>query len=422
MSNPARIKSITVKRLFNQFDHHIDFNQEERITILHGINGVGKTTILRMINNLFNARIYNFNEIPFTIFTVELSNGNQIKVEKKQHKSKNIIKLSINKEDIDYQSFDIEQSIKRIPWIERVNENIFYDRREEEALSLDELIKRYGEILPNRHFKSSELNAKLEYIPTQFIEASRLLRIEKQSELHRRKESVSHTVKIYAAELQQLIRNAMAEYAKKTQELEQTFPFRLLKTAEHYTYEQLKEHIEALQNKRKELRDIGFLPTTDSASLDASSIDSLEEHHAAVMNLYVKDSEEKLKVLECLSKKIKLLLNIINSKFQGKELRIDEKRGLIITGKDGEIDLTLLSSGEQHELVMFYDLIFKVETNTLVMIDEPELSLHITWQHKFIDELKQIVQQSKFDVLIATHSPTIVGSNSHLMVALGSNE
>lgn len=422
MSNPARIKSITVKRLFNQFDHHIDFNQEERITILHGINGVGKTTILRMINNLFNARIYNFNEIPFTTFTVELSNGNQIKVAKKQHKSKNTIKLFFNKEDIDYQSFDIEQSIKRIPWIDRVNENIFYDRREEEALSLDELIKRYGEIFPNRHFKSSELNAKLEYIPTQFIEASRLLRIEKQGELHRRKESVSHTVKIYAAELQQLIRNAMAEYAKKTQELEQTFPFRLLKTSEHYTYEQLKEHIEALQNKRKELRDIGFLPTTDSASLDASSIDSLEEHHAAVMNLYVKDSEEKLKALECLSKKIKLLLNIINSKFQGKELRIDEKRGLIIIGKDGEIDLTLLSSGEQHELVMFYDLIFKVEANTLVMIDEPELSLHISWQHKFIDELKQIVQQSKFDVLIATHSPTIVGSNSHLMVALGSNE
>jgi predicted ATP-dependent endonuclease of OLD family len=71
---------------------------------------------------------------------------------------------------------------------------------------------------------------------------------------------------------------------------------------------------------------------------------------------------------------------------------------------------------------MFYDLIFKVEPNTLVMIDEPELSLHITWQNRFIDELKQIVEQSKFDVLVATHSPTIVGSNSHLMVGLGNNE
>ena len=75
MSNPPRIKSVTVKGLFNQFDHHIDFNQEERITILHGIDGVGKTTLLRMINSLFNFRIYSFNEIPFTSFIVESDVG-----------------------------------------------------------------------------------------------------------------------------------------------------------------------------------------------------------------------------------------------------------------------------------------------------------------------------------------------------------
>lgn len=427
MKNPPRIKSITVKGLFNQFNHHIDFNQEERITILHGVNGVGKTTLLRMINNLFNSRIYSFNEIPFSSFEVELSSGNRIRVEKKIHKSRSVIELYVNKDKIDFQGLNIDNLIKKIPWIdqvktERPDTNVFYDRRSDEMLSLETLVERYSEVFPNKRFKSSELNGELEHIPIQFIEASRLLRIEQQFEIHRRKEPVQHTVKIYAAELQQRIKNAMAEYAKKTQELEQTFPFRLLKTAELYTYEQLKEHIEALQNKRQELRDIGFLPTTDSASLDANSIDSLETHHATVMNLYVKDSEEKLQVLECLSKKIKLLLEIINSKFQGKKLRIDEKKGLIISKDEGEIDLTLLSSGEQHELVMFYDLIFKVEPNTLVMIDEPELSLHITWQYKFIDELKQIVEHSKFDVLIATHSSMVVGQNSHLMVALGNNE
>ncbi len=424
MSTPPRIKSISVNGLFNQFNHHIDFNIDERITILHGINGVGKTTILRMINNLFNLRIFAFNEIPFSSFVVELSNGNKIKIEKKQTKNRKAVELHVNKDKVDFQKFDIDHFIKRIPWIDRINDNVFYDRRTDEALSLDDLIIRYEEDFPSKGIKNSDLDSKLDRIPIQFIEASRLLRVEKQDELHRRRDPVTHTVKIYAHELQQRIRSVMAEYAKKTQELEQTFPFRLLKPSEHYTYEQLKEHINALQNKRKELRDIGFLPTTDaaSASLDANSIDSLETHHAAVMNLYIKDSEEKLMVLESLSKKIKLLLKIINSKFQGKQLRIDEKEGLVIIGKDGKIDLTLLSSGEQHEIVMFYDLIFKVEPNTLVMIDEPELSLHITWQNKFIDELKKIVEQSKFDVLIATHSPTIVGNNSHLMVALGNNE
>src|SRR5690349_22975449 len=40
------------------------------------------------------------------------------------------------------------------------------------------------------------------------------------------------------------------------------------------------------------------------------------------------------------------------------------------------IDVEALSSGEQHELVLLFDLIFRVEKNTLVLIDEPELSLH----------------------------------------------
>ncbi len=423
MSNPPRIKSLTVKGLFNQFDHHIDFNQEERITILHGINGVGKTILLRMINSLFNFRIYSFNEIPFISFVIELSNGDQIAIKRQHNNSGNIIYIYINNKKIKYTNFDIRDFINRFPWISKIEDDIFYDHRMEEPLSLEEVIERYENRFPrNGTVKNSELIAKLGHISVQFIEASRLLCIVKRDELHKRKEIITHTVKIYASELQQHIESTMADYAKKAQELEQTFPFRLLKPSENYTYEQLKEHIVDLQNKRDELRTIGLLPTTDSASLDASSIDSLETQHAAVMNLYVKDSEEKLAVLESLSEKIKLLLKIINSKFQGKELRIDDKKGLVIIGKGGEIDPALLSSGEQHELVMFYDLIFKVEPNTLVMIDEPELSLHITWQSKFIDELKEIVEHSKFDVLIATHSSAIVGENSHLMVGLGINE
>ncbi|MFZ2727583.1 MAG: AAA family ATPase [Methylococcaceae bacterium] len=424
MSNPARIKSITVKRLFNQFDHHIDFNQEERITILHGINGVGKTTILRMINNLFNARIYNFNEIPFTTFTVELSNGNQIKVEKKQYKNKNTIKLFFNKESIDYQIFDKKEFlefIKKLNWIKKINNGVFYDTKSEDVLSTEDLIVRYKNIFLGKSTKDSNAESIVNNrLLTKFIETSRLFGVESLDDLQKNKE-FSYTVGFEAYEMKQRFKNIMTEYAKKTQELEQTFPFRLLKASEHYTYEQLKERIEILQNKRNKFKKLGLLPTTDTALLDAGSIDSLEEHHAAVMNLYVKDGEEKLNIFEPLADKIELLLKIINSKFQGKELRIDEKRGLIIIGKDGEIDLTLLSSGEQHELVMFYDLIFKVEPNTLVMIDEPELSLHVTWQNKFINELKQIVEHSEFDVLIATHSSTIIGKNSHLMVRLGVN-
>jgi predicted ATP-binding protein involved in virulence len=47
-----RIKQISVTKLFGIFDHVIPLNLDERITIIHGINGVGKTSILRLINAL----------------------------------------------------------------------------------------------------------------------------------------------------------------------------------------------------------------------------------------------------------------------------------------------------------------------------------------------------------------------------------
>ena len=49
----------------------------------------------------------------------------------------------------------------------------------------------------------------------------------------------------------------------------------------------------------------------------------------------------------------------------------------------------------------------------------PELSLHVAWQKRFLPDLLEIIETAKFDVLIATHSPYIVGERSDLMIGLG---
>ena len=54
-----------------------------------------------------------------------------------------------------------------------------------------------------------------------------------------------------------------------------------------------------------------------------------------------------------------------------------------------------------------------------MLIDEPELSLHVAWQKRFLPDLLKIGELSHFDALIATHSPYIAGERSDLMVPLG---
>jgi predicted ATP-binding protein involved in virulence len=77
-----RIKQISVKGLFNTFNYIIPLNLADRITILHGPNGYGKTILLNMLDGLFNnhsatsANESIFLKIPFTEFQVDFDDEN----------------------------------------------------------------------------------------------------------------------------------------------------------------------------------------------------------------------------------------------------------------------------------------------------------------------------------------------------------
>ena len=174
-----------------------------------------------------------------------------------------------------------------------------------------------------------------------------------------------------------------------------------------------------LDCQRRELREIGLLDQVDYQIFDSANLDELIATEKKVMMVYIQDTEQKLSVLADLARRIKLLLNSINTKFQNKYLRIDRDKGFVVTNDAGQnLDLDSLSSGEQHEIVLLYDLLFRIKPNTLVLIDEPELSLHVVWQKRFLPDLLKIAEVAQIDVLIATHSPYIVGDYTDLMVAL----
>ncbi len=88
-------------------------------------------------------------------------------------------------------------------------------------------------------------------------------------------------------------------------------------------------------------------------------------------------------------------------------------------GSGRGLPMSQLSSGEQHLLLLYYQLLFEIEPDTLVMIDEPELSMNVVWQRNFLKDLQRIIELRKFDVLIATHSPQIIHDKWDWVVHLG---
>ena len=90
----------------------------------------------------------------------------------------------------------------------------------------------------------------------------------------------------------------------------------------------------------------------------------------------------------------------------------------MLNDEGSRIELESLSSGEQHELVMLYYLLFLVAPNSLILIDEPELSLHVEWQRRFLSDLVEMAELSGYYALVATHSPQIIEDRYDLTVEL----
>lgn len=77
-----------------------------------------------------------------------------------------------------------------------------------------------------------------------------------------------------------------------------------------------------------------------------------------------------------------------------------------------------MSSGEKQLLVFFANLIFGVKDTSsgIFVVDEPELSLHLSWQRVFVKKALEINSNVQF--IFATHSPEIIGKNRDKMYKL----
>ena len=74
-------------------------------------------------------------------------------------------------------------------------------------------------------------------------------------------------------------------------------------------------------------------------------------------------------------------------------------------GEERTIDLEQLSSGEKQVVSIFCYMYLALDHNTLLLIDEPELSLSVFWQETFLSD---IAKGDKCSGIVAvTHSPFI---------------
>ena len=136
--------------------------------------------------------------------------------------------------------------------------------------------------------------------------------------------------------------------------------------------------------------------------------------YIATRRNYLATIEEDLTMKEVTNK----VVNEINRIFSILELDVklkgfskDEKTMPIFKNSAGEeFNINNLSSGEKQLFLRTLSIKMLEPKNSIILIDEPELSLHPKWQQRIIEVYKKIGENNQ--IIIATHSPHILGSVS----------
>ena len=186
----------------------------------------------------------------------------------------------------------------------------------------------------------------------------------------------------------------------------------------------LKKNINFLNNETQGYIKLGLISDPNYSLIDKIFNQDMTEKASMVFDIlepYVKAQKAKLKELESLRNILSLFIDSLNSYFSNKRIEYTVKTGFIIRQKitNDIIELNHLSSGEKQLLLLFCNIILASSKATVLLIDEPEISLNIKWQRTLLQTLLQFVPAKKHvQFIIATHSIELLTKHNSNVIPL----
>ncbi|MGL5023681.1 MAG: AAA family ATPase [Cetobacterium sp.] len=378
------IKKIKIKGLYGYLNKEIEFFDDENYLV--GINGSGKSSIIKIISSFFTKDQEYFERLEFESI--------HITTEENEYLIRKNLKLDIFEPDADesdrimplalwnklenekYQKLYIEREKKYI----ELDDELSPEEKQKEAQEAEEKIKNKNYNIPKfiehrfmEEIKCFSINAKTPNLDMKIFENYLKKDIGENTDIIDKILTEVNPVRDIKSVLNEIGRKNL-QYCMGLNEVEK-----------------LEKKIENEENEEKqnelEKSKIEILNKMKSNLMTPKRIKSYLEN----LNSYLKDSHKKM-MFEELEGYFKL--SALSSEM--KEVKIFE-------------NYSSLSSGERNLISLITKVYFKIEEDSVLLIDEPEESLHIAWQQKIIATIKEAVKGKRIQIIIATHSPNLTG-------------
>ncbi|MCP4109428.1 MAG: ATP-binding protein [Desulfobacteraceae bacterium] len=420
MKKQKSIKRISVSMLFGTYNYNLppkdQKSDNEKIFILYGDNGSGKTTILKLVYHIlsndrgaghktFVART------KFQDFKIEFSDG--------------IIVETCRENGSIIGSFDI--SIKKG---KKTLASYFFLADENNAVNKETtkgwgesyyfFLDKLGEIVEELHFladdrtinagygRMAENTPEMQY--QALLKASMIKVFDYISNQAKKGANIgeSNVNTLYEQILERLIQAPVKENKNTKADTKIIF-----------------DRIVNLEKESKKYSQYGLMPAFKGKEI-MSALKSAPSTHFPIIDQvispYLESIEAKLDALSVTQQTIEIFIKTLRSFMSSKKIQFDISEGIQIFSKKGEpIQPEKLSSGERHLLLLFCNTI-TLDRQSLFIIDEPEISLNIKWQRKLIDSLVKCVRDNPIQYIFATHSFEILSKHLENVVKLEDQE
>jgi predicted ATPase len=400
-------------------DHKVAFNVRDDVNFLIGRNGSGKTTVINLVAAGLTADFQTLDRIQFETIIIRLKEvGGRKKpsIEIRKIESKNLpfpsisylIKDTAKSKGVEFSLDDYEEQLAFRDYAHRLQRNLLRHRSNSVLVVLKEHINvswlsvHRSSIQYQREEKNweSSVDKKLEEL------SNNLVRLFSQ---------LSEKATILLEDFQKAVflsllsdkdvgeigsRLKKLDVGEERHSLEEIYSQFGLRANQYKS--RTEKHFTSLEKGLRKFSKNEPLTLDDLAALTGT----IRIH--AVVEDWIHLQEKRKEIFSPKD----TFISILNSLVVRKLFFVNEKNELSVkTAENRPFRLFQLSSGEKQLLIVLGEALLQEGNPWIYIADEPELSLHVTWQESLVRNLKSINPNAQ--ILFATHSPDIVSCYSN---------